>query len=108
VHLVPGLRALWSDERLFVYAARWVTVGTWAQPDPCAPGDGTCSGGDNVGAACTSASGPAVCTGGGSCIIDEDPSDGLGRYPQNHGTAQDDGYYGSGFASAMYAAYGPL
>jgi hypothetical protein len=126
--LVPELRTLWNNEFFFDYVERWVDFGAWTQPDPCAPPDGTCSGGDNAGAACTLASEGSVCTGtdafcdatvnwdanygvtygpdgSGGCIVDTDASDGTGRFPALHGSSADDGYYGSAFANAMFTAY---
>jgi hypothetical protein len=128
--LMPELAALWNYQPFFDYVERWVSQGAWAQPDTCAPPDGVCSGGDNAGAPCTSASEPSVCTGtdafcdltvswdahygvtygpdgSGGCIQDTDPSDGTGRFPALHGTNADSGYYGSAFADEMWDAYHP-
>lgn len=128
IHLMPELRPLWNHEELLDYVDRWVDFGAWSQPDPCAPPDGTCSGGDNDGAACTFASAPTVCTGddavcdamaswdanygvtygpdgAGGCIADSDDSDGTGRFPHLHGVNADGGHHGSGFAGEMWSAY---
>jgi hypothetical protein len=130
VLLLPGLEAVWGDAEFLEYVERWVEHGAWTQPDPCAPADGVCAGGDNVGAPCTTASEAAVCTGedavcdltgswdahygvtygpdgAGGCIADADPSDGTGRYPDRHGAATNDGYYQSGFANELWDAYVP-
>jgi hypothetical protein len=128
-YLMPEIKAMWNYEPFFQYVQRWVSSGTWSQPDPCAPPDGVCSGGNNAGASCTLANEASVCTGDGSpfcdgsanwsahygvtygpngagdCILDNDPSDGIGRFPLLHGTNADEGYYGSRFAEEMWDAY---
>jgi hypothetical protein len=43
--------------------------------------------------------------GAGGCILDTDPSDGTGRFPQFHGTEVDGGYRGSDFQTAMWGVY---
>jgi hypothetical protein len=128
VRLLPGLEAIWNHPDFLAYVDRWVARGAHTQPDPCAPPSGACVGGDAAGAACTLASGPAVCTGTdaacdvtgdwdagygvtfgpdgqGGCLADDDPADGTGRFPLLHGAAADDGYHGSAFGDAMWAAY---
>ena len=128
LHLMPELRTVWNHQLSLDYVERWVTFGAWTQPDPCAPPWGVCAGGDNAGADCTSASAPDVCTGdeahcdttgswdsdygvtygpdgAGGCILDNDPSDGIGRFPLRHGVSTNDGHYGSGFANALWSAY---
>jgi len=125
---MPELEYVWSHEEFLDYVDRWVSLGAWTQPDPCAPPDGVCRGGDSDGAACTSASEPSVCTGeeaycdlsvswdaryrvtygpdgSGGCIPDSDPADGTGRFPLLHGTSTDSGHYGSAFAEEMWDAY---
>jgi len=128
VILMPEMADMWTDQTFFDYVDRWVDFGAWTQPDPCAPGVGVCSGGDNAGAACTTASAGDVCTGtdafcdmaavrdanygvtygpdgSGGCILDTDPGDGTGRFPQLHGTNADDGYRLSEFQRSMWNAY---
>ncbi|MGZ3743510.1 MAG: hypothetical protein ACXWRA_06625, partial [Pseudobdellovibrionaceae bacterium] len=39
VQLMPALKAVYDYPILLEYADRWVTIGTWTQPDPCAPYD---------------------------------------------------------------------
>lgn len=125
LRLMPALRTVWNHEQLFQYVDRWVTQGAWTQPDPCAPPDGRCSGGSRAGTPCTTASAPTACTGTdaycdttvnwnahygvtygpdghGGCIPDNDPSDGIGRFPLLHGSNADSGYWGSSFAEAMW------
>jgi hypothetical protein len=41
--------------------------------------------------------------GQGGCILDRDPSDGIGRFPSLHGAARSAGDYTSDFAIAMWA-----
>jgi len=126
-YLSPEIGALWNFDPFFDYVERWVAAGAWAQPDPCAPPRGVCAGGDNVGAACTTASEPVACIGEeafcdasatwdaeygvlwgpdgeGGCILDADESDGIGRFPLLHGTNADGGYYGSVFAEELWDA----
>ncbi len=129
--LVPEIGAMWNYDPFFEYVDRWVASGASTQPDPCAPPDGVCSGGDNAGVACTLANAPTVCTGDtdeavfcdgaslwdahygvtygpdgvGGCILDTDESDGIGRFPLLHGSNADQGYWGSGFAEEMWDAY---
>jgi hypothetical protein len=128
LRLLPELVPVWNHQDFFDYVDRWVTLGAWAAPDPCAPPSGVCAGGDNAGASCTTASEPTVCTGtdavcdvtvswdaeygvsygpdgSGGCILDTDSSDGTGRFPARHATNADDGHYGSAFADEMWAAY---
>lgn len=79
LRLMPALRCIWTNPDLLEYADRWVTFGTWSQPDPYAP------------------------HGGGA--LDPDPADGTGRWVALHGTNRDGGYYGDKFADAMWIAY---
>ncbi|MDD5148842.1 MAG: hypothetical protein PHH08_05255, partial [Candidatus ainarchaeum sp.] len=127
-YLIPGMASVWNDTAQLTYADRWVSFGTWTQPDTCAPMTGLCSGGNNPNAACTSANAATVCTGGtcdysalwaqdygvkfgdnpanpGTCILDTDASDGIGRLPQLHGTGADSRYHNSVFVDAMWAAH---
>jgi hypothetical protein len=128
VLLMPGLREIWNHEEFLEYVDRWVTHGAWTQPNPCAPPDGVCAGGDADGEACTLANEPLICTGeggycdtstcwevgyvvtfgpdgSGGCIPDTDPSDGTGRFPLLHGTSTDEGHHGSRFANEMWDAH---
>lgn len=128
LYMMPALQDVWNHPEFLEYVDRWVSHGAWTQPDPCAPPDGTCSGGDSGGAACTSASEPDVCTGeeafcdltvgwdagygvtygpdgSGGCIPDADESDGTGRFPALHGASRDDGHYGSAFANELWSTY---
>ena len=43
--------------------------------------------------------------GKGGCILDTDPSDGIGRFPYRHGANKDEGSYGSPFINSMWAKY---
>lgn len=136
MRLWPALQDVWTNPLLFDYVDRWVAAGAWSQPDPCAPPDGVCAGGDHAGDPCTSANEATVCTGedavcdltvhydpdgteglenhygvtygpdgAGGCILDTDPADGTGRFPQFHGTEVDGGYRGSDFQRALWAAH---
>jgi hypothetical protein len=125
--LFPELRQLWNNDDFIRYVDRMVSVGGWAQPDPCAPATGSCASGSNIGGHCTSASPSSVCgegvacnlvarwatdygqlygpDGHGGCILDTDPSDGIGRFPQLHGSNRDVMGYGSGFVNSVWSAY---
>jgi hypothetical protein len=79
-HLVPALKTIAGFEPLLIFTERYVELGLWRAPDPCAltpPAtfNGTCSAG-----------GP--------------------RFPGEHGTQKDDwGVASSGFQDAMWTAY---
>jgi hypothetical protein len=128
LRLMPELIPIWGYDPFLEYVDRWVAQGAWTQPDPCAPPDGVCAGGDVPGTACTSADERTVCTGtdavcdlagtwdahygitfgpdgSGGCIADTDPTDGTGRFPDRHGDATDDGYYQSAFANELWDAH---
>lgn len=79
LRLMPSLRCIWTDDKILRYADRWVNHGAWTQPDPYQPN--------------------------GNGALDNNPSDGTGRWPALHGAARDGGYYGSEFADAMWTAY---
>jgi hypothetical protein len=96
VRLLPGLEAIWNHPDFFVYVDRWVARGAHAQPDPCAPPTGDWEADYGV------TFGP---DGQGGCIPDEDPTDGVGRFPERHGASADDGHHGSAFGNAMWSAY---
>jgi hypothetical protein len=95
MHLMPQLKTVWNNQAFIDFVDRWVTVGVWAQPDPCAPYDGNQS---NYGVTF----GP---DGHGGCIRDTKSGDGIGRFPARHGTQKDGGVYGSYFIASMWAAY---
>ena len=82
--LMPTVKEAWNNQKFFNYVDRWVNIGIWTQPDPCAPVVGVCQGGTNPGAKCTTQTeiltqssveghtiytitGNAACTGGGTC-----------------------------------------
>jgi hypothetical protein len=83
LHLMPALREVWSYEPFLDYLDRWVHFGAWTQPDPYAL---DC---DQPGAK------------------DTDPSDGIGRFPKQHGANADEGGWDSRFADAMWARHRP-
>jgi len=89
------MKSLWKNLPFFGYVDRWVSVGTWTQPDPCAPSDGDWN---NYGVTY----GP---DGSGDCLKDTNPNDGVGRFPQKHGENKDQGNRDSKFARAMWNAY---
>jgi len=116
---MPAMQEVWHPQALIDYVDRWVGFGAWTQPDPCAPADGVCVGGSNNGQACNHAYdcpdgqcdawdnygitfGP---DGSGGCILDTDPSDGIGRFPERHGIYADEGHRRSQFQAAMWDAY---
>lgn len=135
MQLIPEISDIWNNSHFVSYVDRWVTFGAWAQPDMCAPPEGTCAGGNNSGAFCTTASmidvcggwdcgrdsdGTACCNIGsdnygitfgpdpaqpGQCILDNNSSDGIGRYPWRHGLDADTGGYQSAFMNSMWNEY---
>jgi hypothetical protein len=92
--LMPALRQVWDPVNLIEYVDRWVSHGTWTQPDPCAPVKGL-RGVDY---------GPDT-TNPGDCIRDKDSTDGIGRFPALHGTNKDGGLRYSTYAAFMYKNY---
>ena len=86
VDLMPEMKQLWNKPKFFDYVYRWVSIGTWTIPDPCAPVQGTY--GVDYGP-----------DGTGDCIK------GAGRYPEKHGEHTDDGGHLSRFTAAMWNAY---
>lgn len=84
VHLMPGLRELWNFELGLEYQDRWMDFGAWAQPDPYAPID---------------------CENWGK--LDDDPNDGIGRWPDNHGIHAGGGSWGNGFSTSMWQVFRP-
>jgi len=77
-----------SWNRLKNYVERWVSFGTWASPDPCAPVGTLANYGKTYGP-----------NGAGGCI------QGWGRFPNKHGSSKDGGQYRSAFVAAMWNAY---
>jgi hypothetical protein len=99
VRLMPQMLDAWGDPLLLDYEDRWVNIGYWTQPDPCAPHDGSMA---NYGMTF----GP---DGNGSCIKDTDPSDGIGRYPQRHSFNKDFATaYTSAAINRMWQLYRPI
>ncbi len=82
---------LWDQPEFFEYVDRYVTEGTWAQPDPCAPYDGDP---DNYGV--TYGPDPETDT----CIQGE------GRFTDRHAGMPGSGY-GSGFGDEMWEVFRP-
>jgi len=74
--LMPALTPIWNNTNFSVYVERYHNLGEWSQPDPCAPYDGNPSNRSIT-------YGP---DGSGGCILDTDSSDGIGRFPNVHGT----------------------
>lgn len=88
-----------------------MNIGTWTQPDPCAPADPSDLDSDGDFNADPAQGSHYTVTYGpdpdhpGECIADADPSAGLGRCPSLHGTETNGGSYGTPFVEAMWAAY---
>jgi hypothetical protein len=172
----PEVNSIWNNSLFIDYVDRWVTFGTWAQPDPCAPAYGICVGGPKNGQLCNygnsedqestinestgfcgiggkcaggicesgspyagqvcsdevSPSGTATTCGlqpngnyyrcnpnpayygvtygpdpanPGDCILDADPSDGIGRFPREHNARANTGGYRSAFVDALWNLY---
>jgi hypothetical protein len=105
LHLMPSLKAVWQNRTVLELVDRWVALGHWTQPDPCAPAPALTS----QQWANRAAYGYGVTWGPdpanpGMCILDANPADGIGRIPEMHGNP-DSGNYGSPFTDAMWAAY---
>jgi len=96
--LMPELQCVWNNDLFIQYIDRWVTFGTWTQNDPCAPADLSDTDMSDYGITY----GP---DGNGGCILDTDPSDGIGRFPNQHGTNANAGYYQNTFGNALWNAY---
>jgi len=92
---IPQLRCAWRGDVFLEYVDRWVASGAHSQPDPCAPYDGNP---DNYGLTY----GP---DGAGGCIADADAADGIGRFPELHGTNANGGFYSNAFQSEMWQVY---
>jgi hypothetical protein len=92
--LMPTLRPVWHTTGIIEFADRWVGTGGWTQPDPCAPAQADMK---NYGV--TFGPDPKK---PGDCIRDTDPSDGIGRFPQNHATMRDGGGRMSAFVNALW------
>ena len=104
---------------------------TYADPEFCTDGScggGFCDGGPYDGQACSDDGGPSPAGDCGTypcrinpeffevtygpdpnnpdmCILDTDPSDGIGRHPYQHGANADSGVYHSRFTNDMWNAY---
>ncbi len=96
-YMFPEVQLVVNRPIFFEFAERFVWNGTWTQPDPCAGFDGVPS---NFGITY----GP---DGKGGCILDKDPSDGIGRYPSLHFTNADKGSpsYTSAFCEDMWTNF---
>ncbi len=80
LQLMPSLKPVWNDEDFVTVTKRYVSGGQWTQPDPCAPVERDAQG-KAVAANRGVTYGP---DGQGGCILDTDPSDGIGRFPNLH------------------------
>ncbi len=94
LHIMPRLKTIWNPKAMLNYADRWVSMGIWTQPDSCAPIKGTY--GVDYG---------PLPNKPGQCIPDKDASDGIGRYPNLHGTQPDGGLRKSKFVDDMWDKY---
>jgi len=96
--LMPELQCVWNNDQFIEYTDRWVSFGAWGQNDPCAPPDLADTDMSNYGITY----GP---DGNGGCIVDTDPSDGIGRFPATHGTNANQGNYQNEFANKLWDTY---
>lgn len=99
LELMPSLKNVFNFPGLKIYTDRWASTGFFTQPDTCAPPSDPANFDSDYGVTF----GP---DGSGGCIPDLDNSDGIGRFPQTHGT-KNDTYYGSSFVREMKIAYLP-
>lgn len=108
--LMPELKDVYNNHSdIEQITHRYVNHGRWAQADPCAPYDGSATldssnrviSHPNRGVTY----GP---DGSGGCILDTDPNDGIGRFPNMHGANADGGAYSTyriSLADAMWHKY---
>jgi hypothetical protein len=102
-YLWPPFKVVWNNTLFLEYVDRWVNIGLWQLPDPCAP--------------VSQGGGP---DGKGGCILDPDLVPGsnmthfsckagkqCGRWPDRHGTLRDDSHvsYSSDFFYEMWDEY---
>lgn len=105
-NLMPEVKVMMQEtlknDHLFRYSDRWAESGAIAQPDTCAPYDGNPN---NYGI--TYGPHPQGPNPDGSprCIEDQNPSDGIGRFPNSHGINANGGYYGSAFVNSVWNQY---
>jgi hypothetical protein len=112
LHLIPELQADWPGDHTIImdYADRWTTLGTYTQPDPCAPGpvltETQWTNRASSGYGTTWGPDPAH---PGDCIRDLDSSNGIGRFPALHGTHRNSLDLAAGrmsyFGERMWIAY---
>jgi hypothetical protein len=88
MRLMPAFRNTWTfnTDIILEYADRWVNIGAWAKPDPCAPKAGTY--GTNYGP-----------NGAGGCIP------GAGRGVAYHGNNRNAGNRPTALGEELWAAY---
>ena len=95
--MMPELRTVWTSDYLIMYADRWVTVGGWATPDPCAPfPSSVTTWPDPPGYEVSYGPDPSK---PGDCIR------GSGRFPGSHGANKDDGGRQSTFGNFFWKNY---
>ncbi len=94
LHLMPELRQVWDNPHFLNYVDRWVNLGFWTQPDPCAPEGDWADYGSSYGP-----------DGAGGCQLDADPGDGTGRFPELHATGADGPNRRSAFQGHLWDAY---
>ena len=90
-NLFPAMKEVWYHPPLETYVQRWVYHGAWTLPDPCAPYDGNLA---NRGITY----GPDP-NNPGDCI-----KNGVGRFPQLHGTVTNGGAQ-SGYVKRLWDSY---
>ena len=96
--LMPSLQSAWPNNAYDLvenYIRRWVEVGAWTKPDPCAPYPYAKYSKNWTGYGVTWGPDPKSAT----CIL------GSGRFPGSHGVNRDSGQYRSAFVAAMWNAY---
>ena len=80
---------VWANDAFLKYVDRWVNIGVWAKPDPCASFNG--SAGDYMNKYGKDKA--------GNCIK------GLGRYTKKHGANKDKGHYRNAFGDQLWLSY---
>jgi len=104
--LFPQMKDAYNDSNFFDYTDRWYAVGALTQPDPIAPAPlltkEQWNNRTEYGYGVTWGPDPAH---PGKAILDQEPSDGLGRFPNLHAKKTNIQVYITRFQKAMWDAY---
>lgn len=92
--LGPKMDSIWYNQAFVDYVDRWVNFGVHTQSDTCAPFSEDGLYGIDYGP-----------DGKGGCVADDDPSDGIGRFPDLHHTKADGGNYRSRYIDEIWTYF---